>query len=248
MENFLCLVLCRITSIENRIAGDPPKTATVNRFASEILRILFLDLDLSTIISSSPSAFINNMYRISSFNIFLSFMEVVMKKCIIISFALLALCGCSTQRDYETVSDEIVTPVMAEPMEICVDLPVEATAQVMEGNGALYIAEDYTICIQTFAGGNLGETIKFSTGFDSDRLVIIETKQNGVSRYESAWTCLGEQGEQVGRMAILDDGSYHYVMTVLTDADNAGLRQEELQSVFLSFHLAEPGSIVNSGS
>ena len=52
----------------------------------------------------------------------------------------------------------------------------------------------------------------------------------------------------MGRAAILDDGSYHYVLTCMTDASNAHALQESWQTLFDSFTLAEPGEDPYTGS
>ena len=61
----------------------------------------------------------------------------------------------------------------------------------------------------------------------------------GISdRYEFVWVSAGETGERLGRGVILDDGSYHYVMTVLRDAESTENSQIVWNDVFASFRLA----------
>ena len=171
-----------------------------------------------------------------------------MKKCMMFLCVAICLCGCRAQGDYETVSDDIVSPVMAEPMEICLELPSEIAAQAMDADGTCYFGEGYHIWINTVSAGDLRKTFKESTGFDVNRLDVIELRQDPYTRYEAAWTCLGEQGDQVGRIVVLDDGQYHYVMTALADADSSSELQSILQPAFSSFRLVAPGMQVNSGS
>ena len=48
----------------------------------------------------------------------------------------------------------------------------------------------------------------------------------------------GETGDLVGRGMILDDGSYHYCLTVLAEADKAAENQAFWDSMFQTFRLA----------
>jgi len=41
----------------------------------------------------------------------------------------------------------------------------------------------------------------------------------------------------VGRAAILDDGSYHYVLSVLAEADRAGEFEQVFRALFESYAL-----------
>ena len=64
----------------------------------------------------------------------------------------LALCltGCGSQQTMETVADEWVVPVMAQPKQITVKLPGEAAMPAAESDsGRLYLCQDYEIALQT---------------------------------------------------------------------------------------------------
>ena len=66
----------------------------------------------------------------------------------------------------------------------------------------------------------------------------METQWDGVSRYEFVWVSAGERGDRLGRAVILDDGDYHYCMSVLRDADATEMSQVVWSDVFNSFALA----------
>ena len=162
-----------------------------------------------------------------------------MKKIILLVLMMLLLCGCTAEETLETVSDELVQPVMAQPGEIAVSLPGEASIPTMEGDtGRMYLAADYEIYIQTLASGDTDATIKTVSGYDRDALTVMETELDGVSRYEFVWACAGEKGQRIGRGVVLDDGNYHYVMTVLRDAETTETSQIVWNDVFDSFRLA----------
>ena len=158
-----------------------------------------------------------------------------MKKILIALLALL-LTGCSAEETVETISDEILQPVMAQPGQILVDLPGETAMPVMENDSErMYLASDYEIYLQTMEAGDLNETIRTVSGYEKDALTVMHTQWEGIDRYDFVWSSAGENGDRIGRAAILDDGDYHYVLTVLRDAENT---QIVWNDVFSSFTLA----------
>lgn len=162
----------------------------------------------------------------------------MLKKCWIIVSLLLFLTGCAAEETFETVADEPVQPVMAQPGQILVELPDGVVAPTMESDsGTLYLSQDYEIMIQTLEGGDLAATIQSVSGYSKEDLTVMETEQDGLKRYEFVWATAGEEGDWLGRAVILDDGSYHYVMTVLRDADAAEDTQVVWSRVFGSFTL-----------
>ncbi len=174
-----------------------------------------------------------------------------MKKMIII-FALAALLtGCKAGGELETVMDTPVMPKQAEKMEMLISLPENAASAVMtsEETGTVYFCDDYILTMQTTLSGDMHKTVADTTGFVFDRLPVMETVQGNAKRYDCVWAAVGESGDQVGRCAILDDGNYHYVLTVMADADKAGELSESLwNDVFSSFQIVKPDDAINSGS
>ena len=148
----------------------------------------------------------------------------------------LVLCGCRTQETFETISDEPVEQVMAIPREISVRLPDSAVAPVLESEERqVYFCEDYEIVIETLASGDLDATLRSISGFGRDQLTLMQTQWQDVTRYEFVWAAAGEEGDRLGRGVILDDGKYHYCMSVLRDADT--VTQVVWRDVFASFAL-----------
>ena len=145
------------------------------------------------------------------------------------------LCGCKAEETLETVSDEWIVPVMAQPREISVRLPDNVVVPVMEQDGRkLYMGQNYEILLETLAAGDLNDTIRTISGFEKEQLTVLQTRQEELDRYEFVWTATGERGELLGRAVILDDGDYHYCMTVLRDAEESIV---VWQDVFSSFAL-----------
>ena len=145
------------------------------------------------------------------------------------------LCGCGAEETLETVADEWVVPVMAQPREVSLRLPEELAMPVLEvEDRKLYLAEDYEIMLETMASGDLDATIRSLTGYGSDRLTVIRTGYHDTDRYDFVWSAAGESGERLGRGAILDDGTYHYCLSVLRDPEESLIVR---QDVFSSFSL-----------
>ena len=162
-----------------------------------------------------------------------------MKRMLVFALVMMLLSGCAAEETLETIADDPVQPVMAQPREIAVSLPGEASIPTMEGDtGRMYLADDYEIYIQTLESGDLDATIQTVSGYSKDSLTVINTESDGIERYEFVWVSAGENGERLGRGVVLDDGSHHYVMTVLRDADTTETSQIVWNDVFSSFRLA----------
>lgn len=161
-----------------------------------------------------------------------------MKRGLFAALAALMLCGCATTETFETIADEPVQPVMAVPRQITVSLPDEAAAPVLEsGTEQIYFCEDYEIIIETAASGDLDATMRHLSGYGAEELTVVHTSPEGCERYEFVWVCAGEAGERIGRAVIVDDGQYHYCMSVLRDAENTEKSQIVWNEVFSSFRL-----------
>ena len=148
------------------------------------------------------------------------------------------LCGCAAQDTFETISDEAILPVMAQPRDIAVELPGEAALPVVENDaGRIYLCEDYEIVLQTLESGDLEKTMQTISGFEKEDLTVMETFSGDTTRYEFVWVSAGETGEQIGRGVVLDDGNYHYVLSSTVSADLIEEYQEIWNGIFESFKL-----------
>lgn len=162
----------------------------------------------------------------------------LVKKCWIL-VCLLLLTGCSAAETFETVDDDVYLPAMAEVREISLELPQEAAVQVMENDAheKIYLCGDYTLTVQTFQSGDLNRTVQSLCGYCADDLQLMQTRDGALKRTDWIWTCAGEGGDQIGRAMVLDDGSYHYCLTAMAQADAAGSLEEPWNRVFSSFTL-----------
>lgn len=161
-----------------------------------------------------------------------------MKKCMSFLLCAVLLTGCAGEETFETVADRPVFVEEAPQRQVFVTLPEEAAMPVSETeSGKLYLCDGYEIQLQTLAAGNLDATLRTVTGYSRQDLELIRTGINGIKRYDLVWSCLGESGDRVGRAAIYDDGNYHYVLSVLADADRVRDCEEILAELFDSYAL-----------
>lgn len=173
-----------------------------------------------------------------------------MKKLGIVLALGLLLSGCGAQETFETVSDLYAQPVSAVLQQVVLELPDEASATVMqsESAGTMYLCDDYTITVQTMASGDLDKTLQTATGYGKEKLQIMQTRTDNAKRYECVWTSAGEGENQVGRACVLDDGSYHYVLTVMAGEDHAGELMQTWRSLMESYRIVSPDMDFNTGS
>ncbi len=173
-----------------------------------------------------------------------------MKKLWVIPILALLLAGCGSEKTLETVGDVEETPVIATVQRVLLQLPKELSSPVLqsEKTGTLYICDDYSVTVQTVAAGDLNQTIRNATGMDREDLQIMQTEERGIKRYRWVWATGGENGVQVGRGCVLDDGNYHYVLTALADEGAVGQIQSAWKEIFSSFRLADEREGISTGS
>lgn len=174
-----------------------------------------------------------------------------MKKLWIIGIMLLCLTGCKTQQSMETVSDTLLEPAVAQRQQAVVSLPAEASSQTisMDEVGTVYFCDGYVVTVNTVPAGDLHKTVTDATGFSPEQLCMIRTQKDGVTRHSCVWTAVTEEGDQVGKCVVLDDGAYHYVLTAMAPAQQmARLTEGDWKEIFGSFRLMHPQDVVSSGS
>lgn len=173
-----------------------------------------------------------------------------MIKIVLISVLLVFLTACGAPESFETVTDQLEVLPPALKLQPVVDLPGEEIRAVFgQEDLQMYFCEDYTLSIETRLSGDLQQTLLDTTGFSPEQLQLLETGYNGVKRYTGVWSGTGEQGDEINRVCILDDGSYHYILIATAPAGSAGaLSAGQWQQVFGSFRLLSPEQSLNTGS
>lgn len=161
-----------------------------------------------------------------------------MKKLMVLLVLVLAMTGCASVETFEKMEDVYSPQENIAPSKISILLPEEQDITFMDGEtGKIYLCSDFDVTLQTLPAGDIAGTMKELTGYSDAELMVVQTMSGSLKKYESVWSGLGEEGEQVGRLIILDDGNYHYCLTVMADAENAGSLQAQWQAVIDSFEL-----------
>ena len=160
-----------------------------------------------------------------------------MKKWIVLCMLMLLLTGCRQKEVFETVTD-VYAPVAETPQKISLKLPSDAAVTTLSGSeGTLYLCDSYTVWTQILAGGDLARTLKSVTGFSPERLTLMTREKDGFTTYRCAWTAAGEGGDQVARTYLIDDGTFHYAITVMASENAGSLLEETWQEIFDSVSL-----------
>ena len=166
----------------------------------------------------------------------------------LLAFAAL-LTGCGAEQTYETVEDLIPAEPVMTPQQFVVNLPEEAAAPTFQDESQeIYVCRDYTVTKQIFPSGDLEKTVNTITGMSKDDLQVMKTIHEAYDRYDFVWTSAGEEGLQVGRASILDDGNFHYVLSTLAGEETAGELREDIQEIFASSKLLDPDINLHTGS
>ena len=172
-----------------------------------------------------------------------------MKKRFILFLLAAFLTGCKAQETFETVEDLPVVETAAVAQQFFVALPEDAASPTFQSDTEeLYVCEAYTISRQIMESGDLKKTIKTLTGKSQDDLEVIQTMQETYDRYDFVWTSAGEEGLQLGRACILDDGNYHYTLTTMTREESFDGVRETVQDMFDSCKLLDPEVNLSTGS
>lgn len=160
------------------------------------------------------------------------------------------LCGCKAEPTWETVEDMMPVEAMPVAQQLYVPLPEDASQPTFqeEDSGELYLCDGYTLTKHTLQGGDLAKTVKSICGLETEQVQLIQTKQDGQDRYDFVWTAAGEEGLQLGRACILDDGAYHYTVSTMAGEAEAGQLQETWQELFTCTRLISPTANLSTGS
>ena len=171
-----------------------------------------------------------------------------MKICVIL-LLVICLCGCS-KPVHETIADEPAVSVSAAAKQIVVNLPQEAVVAVsdQENGVKVYECEGYTLSIQTLPAGDLDETLHTLTGYHRDQLQLVESVKGDEKRYDCVFTAAGEDSLQVGRVCILDDGNYHYCLSVFAPEETAGQLRQCWQDLYMSYYVTDETWDLSTGS
>ena len=173
-----------------------------------------------------------------------------MKIVIILLVLTMLLSGCGAQETFETVQDILPVEQVISPQQFFVNLPEDAATPTFQDGDKeqMYVCQDYCITKQILEGGDMQKTLMSVTGKTEDDLELIKTRGESWDRYDFVWTTAGEEGLQLGRACVLDDGDYHYVLSVTTQEESAGTLRETIAEMMDSCTLLDPELDLSIGS
>ena len=162
-----------------------------------------------------------------------------MKKVCCVLLLALFLSGCAGEKTLETVTDVYDTEVVAQMKQILITLPPDAAAETLNDreNEMIYLCDGYTVTVQTLPGGDMDKTFRELTGFSKDQLTVMQRQNGDCKRYDYVWSAAGEGEDLVARGTVLDDGNFHYAVTVSAPFSLAGDLSKTWQSILSSVTL-----------
>jgi len=176
---------------------------------------------------------------------------MIVKKVLIVAVLTVLLSGCTSQETLETLGDAYMQPVSATvQQQILLDLPQDAYLYTMQSQAGenIYLCDDYTVTVQILPAGDLDRTLQDITGYPKDALTLMQTRTDDLKRYMCVWSSAGEGEDQVGKACVLDDGNYHYAVSVMAGQSVAGNLQQTWRSLFSSIRLVDGSIDLNTGS
>lgn len=166
-----------------------------------------------------------------------------LKKLFVILLLPVLLLGCGVEPVFEEVEDMYEKTVFpTSTLDVMIPEKATVLTAAADSSDQLYFCDGYTMTVQTLAGGNLDRTLRALTGYGRDSLTLLETLRGEVPCYSCAWISAGEDGDQVGRLVLLDDGAFHYAVTVMASADRAGDLAEEWDQILNRVSLTDTGT------
>ena len=172
-----------------------------------------------------------------------------MKRIVLLLGLVVFLTACGASETFEVVEDIIPVEPVASPQQFYVSLPDETTTPTFQTDSEeLFLCRDYTISKQILPSGDLEKTVVAVTGMPAEGLQIIKTTHAQFDRYDFVWTAAGEDGLQLGRASVLDDGNFHYVLSTLSSEETAGELRESIQDMYASCKLLSPDINLRTGS
>lgn len=151
------------------------------------------------------------------------------------------LVGCGDTAVLETLGQIQHQPDAAPTMAVLqLDLPESAALQTLgAGTDRLYECDGFTLSVETLTGGDLTRTVRTLSGFDPEKLTILETATD-IRRFDWVWSAVGDNGDLLCRAAVLDDGNYHYCVCVFAPAGSTGALSQQWNELFASLRLEYP--------
>lgn len=160
--------------------------------------------------------------------------------------ALFSACAAQPQTAWETVDDELIlecTSWQAGARQISFDVPDGAVAQSYAEDSArqVYAAEDgaYEIVSEVLLDTSAQSIVRNVTGFEPERVQLVETRRDGLTEYQFAWYSGSDEGGRLYRADAVLDEPYCYVL-LFSASEQSGTKYDSTAAeVFASMRLTD---------
>lgn len=164
--------------------------------------------------------------------------------------ALLCACAAQPQTAWETVDDELLLECASwqdGARQISFDVPDGAVAQSYAEDGArqIYAAKDgaYEIVSEVLLETSVQSLVRSVTGFDPERVQLIQTSRGDLTEYQFAWYSGSDEGGRLYRADAVLDEPYCYVLLFSTSEQSGTSYDSIAEAVFASMRLTDGGEV-----
>ncbi len=174
-----------------------------------------------------------------------------MKKWLVLAWAALCaalLCACAARQQtaWETVDDELILECAGwqeGARRISFDVPDGAAAQsyAEDGTCQIYAPDDgaYEIVSEVLLQTSAQGLVRSVTGFEPERVQLVQTKRGGLTEYQFAWYSSSDEGGRLYRADAVLDEPYCYVLLFSTSEQSGTKYDSTAEAVFASMRLTD---------
>lgn len=165
-----------------------------------------------------------------------------MKKMTLVVLMLLLLTGCS-QPVWETVDDAYQDVPAASWLEntytIVTALPQDVTLLERTEGWCVYSNADGSIEVETrtFPASDFAAAAKMISGYDAQKLNVLQTERFGLPEYQFAWVTQTECGQRLCRADLVLDETDCYAVICSTLEEVGDVYAEDIRQVISAFGL-----------
>lgn len=160
----------------------------------------------------------------------------------IIICCLFLLTGCAAQPVWETVEDGCETTVHCTDYDLLLPLPKQAEVIGSRNGDTLYQMGSMEVLATTFYAADYQAAVKHLSGYEAEKLNILQTSRFDMPEYQFVWCSQSEEGCMVYRAdLIMDDMTCYAVVCGAPETDDTF--QDGVRQVFSSFGLSAPEQV-----
>lgn len=151
------------------------------------------------------------------------------------------LSGCSRAVVWEQVTDTEPAEQVAFWQEEAYALTVAVPPELRMVESNFYETENgaWQVEIQTFLASDLGSAVRRLSGFETDRLTILQTSRFGLPEYRFAWYSQTAEGGRNYRADLVMDKTVCYAVVSSCSETVGNEYEQQIRQVFASVGLSD---------